>query len=308
MNTVECKLHYLGYKTGIEKVNVGKNLETVYQLINKINLENFSQLEPITLEEIKRDAIKFYEKYFNIHDVQYITESDSRDIFARLKDAQDTLKAFKEYYEMLKQISPYDIPIKLCDGDSMVGDVSKVIITVPIEYQDLLEQKPVPFSAINLGKELTNVSTGTYIHELAHTQQERIIGYTNSILNKEVISIFLEKIYALEIDPTGKTLAMSERKRFMNLALLIRQVRCDGKLINLTDQEKVDSYSHIHSTLIAEKLFDMYLQERKQKKKDKYFYNIQDVFDGKITVEELLERHDVNINKGKDVNLIKRHI
>lgn len=308
MNTVECKLHYLGYKTGIEKVNVGKNLETVYQLINKINLENFSQLEPITLEEIKRDAIKFYEKYFNIHDVQYITESDSRDIFARLKDAQDTLKAFKEYYEMLKQISPYDIPIKLCDGDSMVGDVSKVIITVPIEYQDLLEQKPVPFSTINLGKELTNVSTVTYIHELAHTQQERIIGYTNSILNKEVISIFLEKIYALEIDPTGKTLAMSERKRFMYLAFLIRQVRCDGKLINLTDQEKVDSYSHIHSTLIAEKLFDMYLQERKQKKKDKYFYNIQDVFDGKITVEELLERHDVNINKGKDVNLIKRHI
>lgn len=35
---------------------------------------------------------------------------------------------------------------------------------------------------------------------------------TNSILNKEVISIFLEKIAALELDPTGELLKISERR------------------------------------------------------------------------------------------------
>jgi hypothetical protein len=64
-------------------------------------------------------------------------------------------------------------------------------------------------------------------------------------------------------------------------------LQADGVILKLDDETRLTSSIYIQSTLLAEKLFDLYINERKQKKKDSYIYNIQDVFDGKITVEEL---------------------
>ena len=51
------------------------------------------------------------------------------------------------------------------------------------------EKRIIPFFKVLMGRDLTNI-----------------------ILNKEVISIFLEKIAALELDPTGELLKISERR------------------------------------------------------------------------------------------------
>ena len=47
---------------------------------------------------------------------------------------------------------------------------------------------------------------------------------------------------------------------------------------------------------------------RKPKDKDKLLQKIQKVFDGELTVEELLTQEDVTLAKSKDIGVIKRHI
>lgn len=65
---------------------------------------------------------------------------------------------------------------------------------------------------------------------------------------------------------------------------------------------------YVKSILFAEKLFDMYLNERKQKNKDKYFYGIQDVFDGKITVEDMIRNRNITTANSQDLGMLKRHL
>ena len=235
-------------------------------------------MEPLSLDEIKKDAIKLS----------------------------------KNYYSLAKSISPFSLPIELVDGDAMTGEIRKPLIVISNEdyVNNTLssEKRIIPFFKVLMGRDLTKLSSATYIHELAHAEQESVPGYTDSILNKEVISIFLEKIAALELDPTGELLKISERRRFADLLDTFRLLKLNEFTHTLSPEELLNNSIYIHSTLLAEKLFDLYLEERKQKKRDKYIYNIQDVFDGKIQIEELLARHDVTIQKGKDLNLVKKHI
>ena len=115
-------------------------------------------------------------------------------------------------FSLLNTINPFDLPITLVDGHSMIGEVKKPMLLIPDKH--FIKDAKVGFSEISLGKELTRLSIATHIHEIGHTQTESIKGYAESYLNKEVVSIFLEKLAALELDPTGNLLRLSERNRY----------------------------------------------------------------------------------------------
>jgi hypothetical protein len=306
---LERKIKYLGYKKGQEQVKIDKQLSMIEQNLRQIKDTNFSSLQTMSLEEIKKEAVRFYQKYFDVHDIITSSRDDLNSIGYKISKKEiDALEAYKAFYEMQKEISPFELPIKLVDGHSMIGEVKKPLMIIPDEAIPKEIGKFIPFEEIELGSELTPISAATLIHEISHTQQESQPGYAESILNKEVISIFLEKLSALELDPSGKLLKASEQCRFQNLKESITTLQADGVILKLDDETRLTSSIYIQSTLLAEKLFDLYIRERKQKKKDSYIYNIQDVFDGKITVEELLKKHTININQGKDLSLIKRHL
>lgn len=46
----------------------------------------------------------------------------------------------------------------------------------------------------------------------------------------------------------------------------------------------------------------------KEKYKNKCMYDIHDVFDDKITVEDLIKTRSITLNQCQDFGLIKRHI
>lgn len=309
MDTLDYKLAYLGYKKGKESYKLTKDYELIFNLLSKISTNDLKKMESISLDEIKKEAVEFYSKYFNLHDVRNMLFSDVESVMQKIARGElDGLKAYREYFNLTKEVNPFDIPIELTEGHSMVGEVRKDIMVIPVEYVPEDTGIFIPFTKIKLGNELDKLSPATYIHEIAHTQTESHPGYTESFLNREVISIFLEKLSAMELDHSLELLKRSERKRFEDLAHNINNIKMNGKFINLTSEEELKTYSYIRSTLLAEKLFDLYLNERKQKNKDKYISDIQDIFDGKITVEELLLKHNVTVNNSKDINLIIKHI
>lgn len=309
MSEFKIMLEYLGYKDYDTNIVFGNGYNSIQTLLNSISMPDMKKLSTIPLYEVKLMAIAFFEKYFDIHDVKFSNISVAQSIYDKASKKQiSELQAYREYFSLLEEVNPFDLPIELVEGHSMVGNVKKPLFTIPKKYVPSDIGIMVPFSHIELGKQLTILSPSTYIHEIAHTQQESHPGYAESFLHKEVISIFLEKVSALENDKTGDALKCSERMRFLDLARVINILTLDGKVIHLDEKERMENLMYLHSTLLAEKLFDLYLYERRQSNKDKYFYDIQDVFDGKKTVEEMLKRRNITISQARDLSLIKRHM
>lgn len=307
MKQFNLKLNYLGYKgINFDSVSLKKfaNILRVRSTIDETAPNLLENLPNLSLEEVRELTKIFCEKYFSLHDISYVSVD-------KLQKKQDFFQTSSNEYEvydkvnsLLTEIHPLDIDIKLIEGNSFVGQVIKPIIMSPSSVKE--KNRRVYFSNIELGEQLTKLSVGTLVHEVAHLQQEHHIGYAEDFLNKEIISIFLEKVAALEMDPTGELLKISEKLRFNDvLAHYSELIANNGKISTPSD---VESLLYINSTLYAEKLFDMYLNERKQKNKDKYFYEIQDVFDGKITVEELIRGRDITTAKTLDLSLLKRHM
>lgn len=307
MDQFNLKLDYLGYKgINLDRISL-KTFGNFISVMPKKNEESFASLlnlPTLSLEEVRELTKRFCQKYFSLSDISYVSMDQIKSNMEWISASRSTSELYDRVNSLLVRINPLDLPINFVDGHSMVGEIKKPIIITPIESKD--DNRQVYFSHINLGKQLTQLSAATLIHEIAHSQQEQNIGYTEDYLNKEIISIFLEKVAALEMDPTGELLRISELTRFNDT--LYRYYSLSLKKGIISGENDAKDFLYIKSTFFAEKLFDMYLNERKQKNKDKFFYQIQDVFDGKITVEDLIRNRNITPAQTQDLSLLRRHI
>ena len=279
------------------------------QIFTKLARSNVAQdvatatasLDTLSLEEIRQKTKEFCEKYFTLHNINSISMQKMQELISSMT-ASSTDEAISIINSAVTEISPLDIDIDLVPGEPMVGQVVKPLPITPdiVKHPD----RKMYFSHVEMGEQLTSLSVGTLIHEIAHMEQESNIGYAKNLVNREVISIFLEKVYAYEADPSGELLKLSEKTRMIDVL-----IKYTALLKPLTTQyDKNEALTYIKSTLAAEKLFDMYLNERKQKNKDKYFKDIQAVFDGQMTVEELLTSRNITNANIQDLGMLQRHI
>jgi hypothetical protein len=215
-------------------------------------------------------------------------------------------KDSKEFYDkvstILKPISPFALPIELIHGQPLVGVVEKKLVGVPGSFDN---NRPIYFNCIKIGNQLCNLSPSCLTHEIAHTQTESNLGYTDDLLNKEIISIFLEKMSALESDSSGINLRKVEKIRSMDL---IQRYLDLIQNPNITEIDLISNLTYIKSTLFANKLFDMYQFERKQKNRDIYIDDIQRLFDGSIKVEDIIRKNNITINNAQDLSVLQIHL
>ena len=308
----EMIIQYEGYK-GINldrfDVNQLRNLKQIYQLASRkpeyarIN-HDLAILSTLSLEEIRKKTKEFCEKYFNLHDINFTTIESIGNVCTQIPISATPEEAYKIINSTMEKKSPLDLDIKLTDGHAMSGRVLKPIPLIENMLND--KNREMCFSHIEIGKQLNSLSVGTLVHEVAHAEQEQNIGYAEDYLNKEIISIFLEKVNALEMEPSGNLLKLSERTRLADLLNGYASLLTNPK--SITELQKINNLMYIKSTLYAEKLFDLYLNERKQKNRDKYFMGIQDVFDGKITVEDMVRSKNITTANSQDLGMLKRHL
>jgi len=291
-----------GYTEGFDILPIDYKLARIFSYLLSLNLpaNGYLKRQSVSMEQIKKEAAKFYEKYFDLHDIYCCSESLST-LLPKGGEINDEFLSQLTAARVTK--SPFDLPITSTFGHAMVGETRKnVLLTSDLEFSKKLG---VYFNGISLGNNLVDLSIATYIHEIAHVQTESVIGYARNLHNKEVISIFLEKIAASELDKKGNLLKISEKYRLRALF---------DYLCILANQEKIDFISlltssiYIESTLKAEKLFDMYQRCVTKKDKLKIMQQIQYIFDGQMTVEELLENNGITYDNSCDLELIKRHL
>ena len=311
MDLLIMKLKYMGY-LGINRSHMSvQDLKVIKQLINSNYIGNpvFAELDKtmsnqdrISLEKVRKETKRIMNKYFSFPNIPILTGESVQNNIDYIQRSANAQIAYDKINSLLQYIDPFAIDIKMVNGHAMAGKLVKNLIIIP-NYEKESNRK-MYFSHVEIGDELNDLSIATFAHEVAHTSQEKNIGYTEDLLNKEIISIFIEKLVAQELDPSGNLLALSERTRFLDLFNRFSQMYKDTT--QTINEEKIDNLIYIKSILMAEKLFDKY--QREPKLRDGIISDIQKVFDGKIKVEELLSRRNITLENSQNLTMLQRHI
>lgn len=293
---------------------------------DKIIGNNFYNVEPLTVTSELLDIADL----LNFKDLPVIKRLSNS---SRLRIMKDGISVFSNHNLTLNKL-PYveyaiiehcNLENKKNDGDlaSLISMLSNYIelkypFEVPVIFDCNLNIEDGFFRPLYIGDKDTNMklvfaeyaltgklselTPGIYTHEIVHSQLENVNGVSN-YLNYEVLSVFFDKLTALHLDKSGELLKKNEQLRFNTLRQSIYLLL--DKNIPLVS--KVVASMSISSLLQAEHLFDKYMYGTAIEKSD-ILEQIQNIFDGKTTIEDLLDFTEITFDNSKNYKLIKRHL
>ncbi len=144
----------------------------------------------------------------------------------------------------------------------------------------------------------------TYVHEMYHALLKSHKGAIENHLDDEVVSIFMERVAASDLDESKELVRLRELTRLLNLKnSIIRREYCSFN--SESEFEMITHDKYILSTAIATALFDTYNKGTKAIKKE-----IDDSINGIIreehTLEDVLQQFDATPESGSSI--MRRHI
>jgi hypothetical protein len=265
---------------------------------------DLATIDKLSLEQVRDLTVKFCGNFFQLNDVYVLNNMNLARQITSGPMKQPAEVTFGVINNILDQTKVTDVPVNLISGHAMSGTIKKPLFLMPFDNPTL--DRKVYFSGVSLGNQLNLLSVGNYASKIAQMEEENRIGFADDYFNSQVISIFLEKVTALNQDPSKNSLKICERIRFLDLLNRYFALIRNGGYLSVADY--YENLVYIKSTLLATKLFDLYVNETNDKKRDAYFADIQDVFDGKIQVEDILRKRNVSVNNAQDLTLIRRHM
>lgn len=298
-----------GYKTLGSKMPITKSLLDIYELTSKLGNDIFYGEFCSQIEEVMSYAKGVFNKHYQLHDIPHINVKRVQELAEEsffLATSSD-LEAKFDYLDKLEEekqmISPFDLPINTGNYDSVFnGSITIEMMGIP--HTDFILEYFVAFPELFIDSTIGDLSVPVYVHELTHSQIDSIKGACKDYQNCEVISIFNEKLCALELDSTGTLLKEIEKRRFKSIAKNIEKLLNPE---NYTKAELFKSMYYINSTLKATHLFDKYIKAD-EVGKQKIINDIQRIFNGEISVEDLLEEHNITYENSCNIELVKRHL
>ncbi len=296
------KLHMLGYTKNVCCKKLGLEDKIILKYLKTVDFDRKLILDELYLDELI-DITKYcVSRYFNIHDVM----REKKELPFDMEKVNEN-RILLEWNKNLESINPYSIPIKFEEGKSF--EVSAMIASIPIEYAYYynpdIKFENLSIKSITLGEDLNLLTVPIYTHEIMHTQLEDRRLYTNDYQNIEIIPIFVEMLIANYLDAKIiDKLKMLRLNDFLSYLISIN----DYFKKNNKRKEEVDNVrysSYVNSISKAMELFDNYINASCSYKR-KIIYGIQDVLDGKITIEELLEQNKIGKTPGKRLAIVKK--
>lgn len=296
------KLHMLGYTKNVCCKKLGLEDKIILKYLKTVDFDRKLILDELYLDELI-DITKYcVSRYFNIHYVMREKKELSFDM-----EKVNENRILLEWNKNLESINPYSIPIKFEEGKSF--EVSAMIASIPVEYAYYynpdIKFENLSIRSITLGEDLNLLTVPIYTHEIMHTQLEDRRLYTNDYQNIEIIPIFVELLIANYLDAKIiDKLKMLRLNDFLSYLISIN----DYFKKNNKRKEEVDNVrysSYVNSISKAMELFDNYINASCFYKR-KIIYGVQDVLDGKITIEELLEQNKIGKTPGKRLEIVKK--
>lgn len=293
-----------GYKTLGSKVEFSYELVEMLHRMSEYGIYDFDEEYESNLFDVVEIGKSILEKQYQIHDIDYCPADRVHEIEYRAMAISSSARrgeTFDDFYKFVEdnvfRISPFELPVLLYDVES-IAKIEACALGIPTKEE--ISKTKKYYIDILLGGLVTDLSASIYAHEITHSQIP--IGGCLNYQNREVLSIFNEYLVAHEIDPSGDLLQRVMYLRsdsFKNCILTLNREEEYSK------SELLNASVYVTSTLQAIHLFSKYVNGNDEEK-DRIINGIQNVFDGKSTVEDLLSNNGITFNNSCNKELIKK--
>lgn len=267
-----------------------QNIETILSQIGtlpKIKAYNNSN---ISKEEVLFWGKKVFEDTnLSLKKILYLKRKEINDLEKKHKNF-DCLS--EEIKLKATEFHPFDVPVAFCNNLRTDHGITNRFC---FEKYDSSEEV---FSEIILSSKLSKVTPSIYSHELTHTQGKSDFTTLDNYLNHEVLPLFIDKLSLICFDK--ETFETNEIRR---LYLLKRAILILGKK-GLTSYEKDFATMIVCSTLIGNHLFYQYIYGTKTDRTI-ILDGIQNVFDNKYRVDDILEKRNISLENSINIKKIK---
>ena len=278
-----------GHDTDVKLLQLSDKLVDLAVMLAKNEEYEKSQFEPTFIRPklILKDSKVFLREKFILHKVSYADET-----MVKLKLHGRMVRSEKELLKLYNGVGtlvdPFELPVKLVNEPYYYGNVS--LLTNLSDDPEFLKHMKLFFKSIELGHRTNDMTGVCYVHEIVHTQLESIKGIVRDYYNSELLSIFMELLYAHD---KGIVLLREALKNRINMFLIefnslynfINNGSCvseDGLWHN------VIACKYIVSTVKAFYLFNNYYMGD-EVEKNNILWLIQKVFSGSLSLENMLE-------------------
>ncbi len=252
---------------------------------------------------ILKDSRVFLNEMLILHKIPYATELLLKlRLQGRIVRCEEDI--LKKYNSVGIDINPLRLPVKLVDQPYNYGNLS--LLTNLSDSDEFLSKMRMYFKHVDLGKRTNQFSGTCYVHEIMHTQVESLKGIVREYYNGELLSIFMELVYSSKDDILLKETIKNRINLFLIEFNRLTNFIIDGNGVD-GKWNAVIAGKYIVSTLKAFNLFELYYNNDEIVKG--YIIGlVQDVIDGKYTLEEMLCKLDITYDNSLDQSIVLRLI
>ena len=235
---------------------------------------------------ILKESKVFLRDKFVLHKVPYADETIIKlKLHGRMIRSEKDL--IKLYNGVGRLVDPFELPVKFVNEPYYYGNVS--LLTNLSDDPEFLKHMKLFFKSIELGNKTNDMTGVCYVHEIVHTQLESVKGIVKDYYNSELLSIFMELVYAYE---NGIVLLREALKNRINMFLTEFHSLYNFLYGSDTTEDglwhNVIACKYIVSTVKAFHLFcNYYIGDEIEK--NNILWEIQSVFSGRKSLEDVLD-------------------
>lgn len=193
-----------------------------------------------------------------------------------------------------------DIPVYLtCNGLKNGYVCTTYFYGYKVMEEDYFKKLPVCIREIGIEGGCNESTQCLYVHEMTHALVDRHKGAIRNLLNVEALSIFMEKVAALDLDQSGYLIDMENLERILQNKLCL----LDREILKFRDERFMDilkDNTYIISTLGATALFDTYLKGS-NKVRNEIDASIGRIISGEEVLEDVFNHYEASLEKGAKV-------
>lgn len=279
------KKEYKIIKPSKELILLGKELDKLKEGKIVLKVSN--------LNSSKKESETFMKSHFNIHQILH-QDGKVLDEYLSRHEFRTATGVARVYKNLAKKIDPYKLPIKTVDGkDCRFAELEE--ISPNCSMTKVISKSPIIFQGIKMTSLITDCTSSILSHEITHSQIDSHKGITQSYYNHEVIPMFIQLVENFEKDP--KSLEIDQIFRLLEISGLIESLEeyhYNGKYYS--DDDLFDITKYLESAMKSFLLFEVYINANKSEQRAIFDF-IQKIFDGKKTVEELLEIYNITLKR-----------
>ena len=189
-----------GHNPDVELLDLDEKLVDLAVMLATNEDYEKNEFEPTFIRPklVLKESKVFLREKFILHRISYADEKIIKmKLHGRIIRSEHEL--LKLYNGVGTLVDPLELPVKFIDEPYFYGNVS--LMSNLSDDPEFLKNMKIFFKSIELSNRTSEVSGVCYVHEVVHTQLESLKGIVRDYYNSEVLSIFMELLYAYEQGP-----------------------------------------------------------------------------------------------------------